>query len=271
MPQPITSLQNPRLKAAARLRDRRDRDEEGKILIDGAREVGRAAAAGVRLLEVYLCPAIVHTDEASQIVARLTQSDAEILELSEAAWSKIAYGDRSDGILAVAETPRRTLADLVLPASPLVAVAAGIEKPGNLGAICRSADAAGVSAMIVADGRTDLFNPNAIRASLGTIFSLPTCQASGDETLAWLRKNSLQIVAARVDADRWFTEIDWQQPTAIILGSEATGLDSAWSGPEVTPIALPMLGAADSLNVSTSAAVLFYEALRQRGFPERRN
>lgn len=269
MSQLITSLQNPRLKGAARLRDRRDREAQRRILIDGAREVGRAAAAQVKLLEVFLCPALVHTDEAREVVARLSQSDVEILELSEAAWEKVAYGDRSDGVLAVAETPQRRLADLELPANPLLAIAVGIEKPGNLGAIARSADAAGLSALIAADGRTDLFNPNAIRASLGTLFTVPVCATTTAELLPWLRERGIQIVAARVDAERWYTEVDWRKPSAIVLGSEATGLGDSWSGAAVEPVALPMLGAADSLNVSTSAAVLFYEALRQRGFPRR--
>lgn len=265
----ISSPQNPRLKAAARLRDRRDRVEQKRIIIDGAREAGRAAQAGVKLLEIFLCPTLLHTEEARQVVTLLRQYPAELFELSPAAWEKLAYGDRSDGVLVVAETPHRALAELQLPARPLIAIAAEVEKPGNLGAIARSADAAGVSALIVAAGRTDLFNPNAIRASMGALFSLPVCEAGVPETLAWLHANSLQIVTARVDARRWYTEIDWTLPTAVVLGSEALGLDAAWTGPEIQAVALPMMGGADSLNVSTTGAVLFYEALRQRGFPDR--
>jgi TrmH family RNA methyltransferase len=147
---------------------------------------------------------------------------------------------------------------------PLVVVLEGVEKPGNLGALLRSADAAGVSALVLADSRVDLYNPNAIRASLGTIFSLPVCEAASGEVLAWLQQHELQIFAARVDGSVPYTERDYRGPTAFVLGAEATGLTSAWNAPDITAIHLPMRGIADSLNVSATAAVLFYETLRQR-------
>jgi TrmH family RNA methyltransferase len=148
--------------------------------------------------------------------------------------------------------------------NPLVAVLEGVEKPGNIGAVLRSADAAGVSALIVADCRTDLYNPNTIRASLGTIFTVPVCEAPSGDVLAWLRENKISIIAARVDGTMPYTEVDYRGPTAIVLGSESSGLTSIWNSPDITAIRLPMLGAADSLNVSAAAAVIFYEALRQR-------
>ena len=159
------------------------------------------------------------------------------------------------------------LANLALQGDPLVAVLERVEKPGNVGAVLRTADAAGVSALVVADARTDLYNPNAIRASLGTIFTLPVAQATAEETLSWLRSRRLTIFAARVNATLPYTEADFRGPAAIVLGSEAEGLTPAWSGAEVRAVSLPMRGAADSLNVSATAAVLFYEALRQRGLP----
>jgi TrmH family RNA methyltransferase len=140
-----------------------------------------------------------------------------------------------------------------------------IEKPGNLGAILRSADATGVDAVVVADGRTDLFNPNTIRASLGTVFRANVCEATTAETIEWLRDQSVPIIAAHLDAERVYTAADMSKGAAIVLGSEAAGLSDAWTGANVTPVRLPMHGVADSLNVSTAAAVLFYEALRQRG------
>jgi TrmH family RNA methyltransferase len=140
----------------------------------------------------------------------------------------------------------------------------GVEKPGNVGAVLRTADAAGLSAVILADARTDLYNPNAIRASLGTIFTLPVCETTSGKLQNWLRQNGFRIVAARVDAAVPYTEVDYRGPTAILLGSEAVGLSPLWTGEGVTAVRLPMLGAADSLNVSVTAAVLFYEALRQR-------
>jgi TrmH family RNA methyltransferase len=179
-------------------------------------------------------------------------------------FSKLAFGDRAEGVLGVARMPESRLDQLVLPPRPLVAVLEGIEKPGNIGAALRSADGAGVSAVILADGGTDLYNPNTIRASLGTIFSRPVIAASASDTLDWLRRTGLAIYAARTDAEQLYTAVDFTGPSAIVLGSEARGLASTWSQPDVIPIRLPMQGIADSLNISAAAAVLFYEAVRQR-------
>jgi len=260
----ITSLHNPHVRSALRLRDRRHRQRQDRILIDGARELGRAIAAGVRLVEVFVCGPLCQSDEARRVVAALAGSPARILHVTEAVFEKLAFGDRTEGVLGVAETPASALADLRLPDRPLVAVLEGVEKPGNVGAVLRSADAAGVSAMIVAGPGTDLFNPNAIRASLGTIFTVPAAAATTAETLAWLRRHKLAIYAARLDAAVAYTEVDYRRPAAIVLGSEAGGLSGDWSAGDVTAVRLPMLGQADSLNVSAAAAVLFYEALRQR-------
>ena len=261
----ITSLQNPRVKAAVRLRDRRHREKQGRIRIDGARELLRAIRAGVSLVEVFVCEPLCQAAEARQVLAELPECGAEILEVAAAVFEKLAFGDRLEGVVGVAAMPRPTLSDLTLPQDALVAVLEGVEKPGNVGAVLRSADAAGVSALVVADGRTDLYNPNAIRASLGTIFTMPVCTATVEETLDWLGGHELAIYAARVDGSQLYTDVDYRGPAAIVLGSEAEGLTAAWTAAGVTPIRLPMLGAADSLNVSATAAVLFYEALRQRG------
>jgi RNA methyltransferase, TrmH family len=261
----ITSPQNPRVKEALRLRDRRHREKQGRILIDGARELHRAIAAGVRLVEAFVCAPLCQSDDAQRLLAVLPQSGCEVLEVSGPVFEKLAFGQRTEGVLGVAEMPRPTLSALELPRTKrLVAVLEGVEKPGNLGAVLRSADAAGVSAVIVADGRTDLYNPNAIRASLGTIFTLPVCEAASGDVLDWLRAQNYAILAARVDGAVPYTEIDYRGPTAIVLGSEAAGLSAIWTGDDIRAIRLPMLGVADSLNVSATAAVLFYEALRQR-------
>jgi TrmH family RNA methyltransferase len=262
---PITSLQNPRVKAAARLRDRRGRDKQARILIDGTREISRALTSGVKLFEIFVSPDLCTSRESRELLVKLSHRQVTLLEVTAGVFEKLAYGARSDGVIAVAEPPERKLADLQLPAAALVAVLAGVEKPGNVGAVLRSADAAGCSALIVADAGTDLFNPNCIRASLGTVFTLPVCAASSSETLDYLRQERLSIYAARLDA----TATDYRQATfaprsAIVLGSEAAGLSDAWRASDITAIKLPMLGIADSLNVSATAAVLFYEALRQR-------
>jgi RNA methyltransferase, TrmH family len=180
---------------------------------------------------------------------------------------RLAYGDRAEGLVATVRIPDLGLEGLRLPADPLVVVLEGLEKPGNLGAVLRSADAAGADAVIVADPRTDPFNPNAIRASLGTIFAVPVASGTSDAVRAHLRDVGVTVVAARVDAPLPYTEADLRGAVAIVLGSEAGGLTDAWSGDDIRAVRLPMLGVADSLNVSVTAAVLLYEARRQRGAP----
>jgi len=264
----ITSLQNQRVKEAAKLRERRERRKQGRTLIDGAREIERAIEAGVELLEVFICESLCQTVGCRKLVKQLESLPVRQSRVTPAVFKKLAYGERAEGIVAVAKTTERTLNDLTLPGNPLIAVLEGVEKPGNIGAVLRSADAAGVSALIVADGGTDLFNPNAIRASLGAIFSMPVCAAPAAAVRDWLVEHEIGIFAARVDADTHYTAVNLARPAAIVLGSEAEGLSATWRGPEITPIRLPMRGRVDSLNVSAAAAVLFYEALRQRERPE---
>jgi TrmH family RNA methyltransferase len=178
--------------------------------------------------------------------------------------ARLAYGDRDEGIVAVFAQPVTDIARLTLPERPLVAVVEAVEKPGNLGALLRSADGAGLDAVIVADPVSDPWNPNAVRASVGTVFSLPLARCAATEAAAFLRERGIAIVAARVDGATDYDAVDLSGPVAIVVGAETTGLSAAWSGPEVTDVRIPMLGSADSLNVSVSAAVLFYEARRQR-------
>ena len=264
-PARITSRQNPRVKEAVRLRDGRARQREGHFLIDGAREIIRAVEAGICCREAFFCDDLLQSTDSRAAVAAVRSAGAEMLDVSPEVFEKLSFGDRADGIVVVAEVPVRRLEDLQLPAEPLVAVLERVEKPGNVGAVLRSADAAGVDAVIVADGRTDLFNPNTIRASLGTVFRENVCEATSAETIAWLGRQRLTIFAARPDAQFLYTEIDLRGGVAIVLGSEAAGLSEAWRTANVQAVRLPMHGRADSLNVSTAATVLFYEALRQRG------
>jgi TrmH family RNA methyltransferase len=202
--------------------------------------------------------------EASALLERLREDAIPVIELGRDAFEKLAYGDRLDGVVAVAQTPPRTLDELVLPPAPLLGVVEGVEKPGNLGAILRSADGAGVNAVIVADTATDLFNPNIIRASIGTVFALPVAVATSGEVLTWLREREIGIIAARLDGSVDYTQADYSGAVAMALGSEARGLSDPWGELARASVKLPMLGVADSLNVSATAAVLFYEALRQR-------
>lgn len=265
MPSPlITSKDNPRVKAATRLRGRRERDKTGLTLIDGVRETLRALQGGAVLREVFITPELLVDAEARALLERLGAESVPVLELGREAFEKLAYGDRLDGVVAVAETPLRTLADLALPAEPLIGVIEGVEKPGNLGAVLRTADGAGLDAVIVAESATDLFNPNIIRASQGSVFALPVCVASTGEVLAWLAERGIAIIAARVDGSVNYTDADYRGAVAIALGSEARGLSDAWATAARASVQVPMRGVADSLNVSATAAVLFYEALRQR-------
>jgi TrmH family RNA methyltransferase len=265
----IASPANPRVRAAAELRERRERDRTGRILVDGARELLRALDAGVAIETIFLCEPLCRTDACRSLLRRIGAADPRLIRVSERAFQKVAFGDRAEGVVAVAVRPTTGLGGLRIPAEALIAVVEAVEKPGNLGAIVRTADGAAVDALIAADPRTDLFNPNGIRASLGTVFSVPLAAASTTETLAWLRDREMRIVVARVDGTDLHTETDLRGAVAIVLGSEAGGLGPAWAGPDVSAVRLPMLGMADSLNVSVAAAVLFYEARRQRGLPRR--
>jgi TrmH family RNA methyltransferase len=271
MPSPtlpiVTSLANPRVKAAAALRDRRERDRSGLTLVDGARELRRALDAGVTVVEVFVCEPLIAGPDARAALDRLRADGTTLQPTSQAVFAKLAFGQRAEGLVAVVRIPTVGLDDLKLPDRPLLLVVEAVEKPGNLGAILRSADGAGADAVIAASARTDLFNPNAIRASAGTIFSVPLGAGTTAETREWLTTRGIRVVAARVDAARRYTEIDLAGPLALVVGAEAEGLSDAWNAQGVEAVRIPMLGIADSLNVSVSAAILLYEARRQRGEP----
>jgi TrmH family RNA methyltransferase len=225
--------------------------------------------AGAVVESAFVCPPLLATREAQRVAEKLSQSFGpfgaaiEYAEVSERAFERLAYGDRADGVILVVRAPRAELADIQLAADPLVVVTEDVEKPGNVGAILRSADAVGADALIAVGG-TDLFNPNVIRASVGTVFAVPVAAASADEAIAWLREHGIRLVASLVDAKRLHVEADLGGPLALVLGSESAGLSEAWRGTEVESVRLPMAGVADSLNVSAAAAVLLYEAWRQR-------
>lgn len=264
MPIQITSLQNPRVKAVIALRDARERRRRNQIIIDGIREIRRANEAGIPFQEVFFCPAILGP-QCSQLLKQIGCPQTELFEVTSRVFEKMSFGERRDGIIAVAIAPQRTLAELEVPdGSPLIAILEGIEKPGNVGAIVRSADGAGLTGVIAADLRTDLYNPNAIRASVGTIFSMPVVATEGPIVRRWVTNQGLQVVAAKVGGNVLYDHVDFTRPTAIVLGNEASGLTTLWDQPEVIGVRIPMLGTADSLNVSVAAAILFYEAQRQR-------
>jgi RNA methyltransferase, TrmH family len=266
-PPDLTSTANPRVKSISRLRDRRERERTGLTLVDGAREVRRAIESAAVFDEAFVCVPLLQGADARAALDRLAEAGVRITTTSQTVFEKLAFGERAEGILAVVRVPSLALDDLELSPDPLLVVLEGVEKPGNLGAVLRSADGAGADALIVADTRTDPFNPNVIRASAGTVFSVPLAVAPADEVIAWLRDRGIRIVATRVDDPAAYTDADLRGPLAIALGSEVEGLTERWAGGGIEAVSLPMLGVADSLNVSVTAAVLLYEARRQRGRP----
>jgi len=263
----IESPQNPQIKSVAKLRTAKGRAEQGLIIIDGKREVLRAASAGVEITQLLLpesqADAIGHW-WSSATADNPKSTAAELLALSDRAFSKVAFGNRQE-VVAIALTPQRSLAQLSLGQSPIIAVLAEIEKPGNIGAILRSSDAAGLDAVVVVNPVSDLFNPNTIRSSLGTVFTQPLAEASFEAYRSWIDPRQLRHYQARLDPTSIsHTKAEYHTGCAIVLGGEAEGLSAAWD--ELQPsqyITIPMRGSADSLNVSAAAAVLFYEATRK--------
>lgn len=263
----IHSLHNTRIKLARRLRDRQGRLQQGRMIIDGWREACRALAGGVEPCELFLCADLLDPPRQAELQTLARARGCELTHVTQDVFHKLAFGARGEGVVLVATTPQTTLSQLPLGDRPLIVVLEGVEKPGNLGAVIRSADAAGVSAVLVADGGTDLYNPNAIRASLGTIFHLAICAAPATEVRAWLTTHGVHIFAARLDSARSYADADLRGPCAFVLGSEAHGLSPIWQQETIDSLRLPMHGVADSLNVAATAAVLVYEAWRQRRTP----
>jgi TrmH family RNA methyltransferase len=259
----VSSRQNPRFKAALALRDARERRAHQRILVDGAREIGRALEVGFKLVEAWVAPERVRSEAARALLPQVAAA-GRIVETSPELLARLAYGDRDEGIVAVFEQPTTRLEDLELPPAALIAVLERVEKPGNLGALLRSADGAGIDAVIAADAVSDIWNPNAIRASVGTIFNLPLVACGASEARDFLLARNINVLAARVEGATDYAAVDLTKPVALVVGAEVSGLSDAWRGDGITAVSLPMLGSADSLNVSATAAVLFYEARRQR-------
>lgn len=276
----ITSVQNERVKRIIRLQRKASvRRAEGLTVIEGAREVSRAVENGWRPVELWFCPELGDSQprppkaeaglpEAGRqrpTEVAMNANEREWVECSRAVFEKISYREGPDGVLAVGPLVGKTLAELDLPENPLILVAEGLEKPGNLGALLRTADGAGVDAVIVCDPATDLNNPNVIRASIGTLFYLPVAESTSDEAVAFLKEKGIKILSAVPDAEAVYTEIDLKGPLAMVVGAEDRGLSAGWKTVSDLNVRIPMLGKNDSLNVSVSAAVLLYEAVRQRG------
>ena len=265
LPEKITSLQNPRVKQLVKLRERRGRDEAGLFLIEGYREVRRALEKDLPLGELYYSPEWFLGENEPALIEQAQRAGAHLFELSKEAFAKCAYRDRPDGLLAVAPQWKRTLGELALGAPPLLLVVESIEKPGNLGTILRSADAAGVDAVIVCDPVTDLFNPNVVRSSTGVLFSVPVVVADSVTVQAWLKGKGVRVVSTTPAAPLLYTQADLRGPLAIVMGSEQFGLSDFWLKQSDAIVRIPMAGQADSLNVAMATIITLFEAVRQRG------
>ena len=261
----ITSPQNPRIKDVIRLRDRRGRQRQQRFIIDGLRELERACNASISIEAIYFNLDACQSTLPQEILSQCELDGTELIKVSERVMEKLSYGQRQLSMIAVARTPApHELVNLDVTSDSLIIILEAIEKPGNLGAIVRTADASGVCAVIVAEGSADIYNPNAIRSSCGAIFHLPVIHAELDSLQSWLKTYNFQTLATRVDGAISYTDANYSGPTAVVMGTEATGLSSAWHNGNSTAINIPMLGTGDSLNVSTSCAVVCFEALRQR-------
>ena len=253
----ISSLQNPRVKSVVKLRDdKRQRKQEGLMLVEGFDEIRLALSAGHRPETLFSAPELASRP--------LGYGDTETITVSRAAFEKMSYRENPDGWLGVFPIPSISLEDLTLSEVPLVIVAEAVEKPGNLGAILRTADAARVDAVLVCDPRVDLWNPNVVRASRGAIFSVPTVECESASALEWLRSRKIQILAATPSAESLYYDTDLREPAAIAVGTEDEGLTDFWMSQADVKVRIPMRGKVNSLNVSVSTALIVYEAMRQR-------
>lgn len=264
----ITSAQNPKIRELTALQEKsRTRRKEGLFVVEGRREVERCLDAGFKVRTLFVCPEIIGQEELAVIEAK-TDGDCLKIEVPGFLYEKIAYRGGTEGIIAEVTWRQTRLDDLKVGKNPLVIVLEAVEKPGNLGAVLRSADAAGADAVLVCDPMTDLFNPNLIRSSTGTVFSRQVVATTSGEAIKWLRDNGLKIYTAQLQDSSLYYDTDMTGGTAIVMGTEATGLTDIWRKEADAHIRIPMLGQADSLNVSVSAAILLFEAVRQRSRAE---
>lgn len=263
----IRSAQNPKIKFLTQLEKPRTRREQGVFVIEGFREIRLAQDAGYEFQQVFWCRSIASPHPVEAFIAALPERVA-VYEVSVDLFAKIAYRENVDGLLVVARTRPLELTQLRLPPNPLLLVLESIEKPGNLGAILRTADAAHVDAVLICDPQTDIYNPNVVRSSLGCLFSCQIAVDSSANVLTFLRQHGIRAYAAALTATQWHYQADFAAPCAIVMGSEAFGLSDFWLRGADVQIKIPMLGKVDSLNVSASTAILVYEARRQRGFSD---
>ncbi|MBR5657263.1 MAG: RNA methyltransferase [Prevotella sp.] len=261
----ITSTQNAHIKHLTALQQKSAlRKSEGLFVVEGRRELEHCLEAGFQLNEVYICPELM--DAGEKVLAEMSEivGESHVFQVSPTLYERIAYRGTTEGIVATVKSRKLALEDLHLPENPLLVVLESVEKPGNLGAVLRSADAAKADAVIVCDPLTDLFNPNLIRSSIGAIFTVPTVSCTSEECIAFLQRQGISILTAQLQDSNLYYNTPMTGPTAIVMGTESTGLTQQWREAATAHIRIPMLGRLDSLNVSVSAAILLFEAVRQR-------
>ena len=259
----ITSAQNPKIKDLLALQEKsKERRKKGLFVVEGRRELLHCIEAGYEPYTVFICPDILSETDRREIEEAAGR--CSWIEIPQHLYDKVAYRGGTEGVIAELHCKEMTLESLELPDNPLVTVLESVEKPGNLGAVLRSADASGVDAVIVCDPLTDMYNPNLIRSSIGAIFTVPVATASSEDTIKWLKDNGIKIYTAQLQDSEWYYDTDMKGATAIVMGTEATGLTDAWRKAADAHIKIPMMGKLDSLNVSVSAAILMFEAVRQR-------
>ncbi len=260
----ISSAQNQKIKDAVKLRERRDREKNRLTLLEGYRELTRAFEYGMELKECFFAPEMFLGENEYPFLELLLQHGVAVFQVAPHLLEKMAYRDRPEGLIATAVMKEHTLNELPVVADGLYMVCEGVEKPGNLGSMLRSADAAGVDGFIICDKRTDLYNPNVIRASTGALFSVPLAECSSEEAIAWLREHNIKILSTTPHTDLIYTDEDMTGAVALVVGTEQVGLSDKWLNESIKSVVIPMLGQIDSLNVAVATTIVLYEAARQR-------
>ena len=251
----VSSPKNPKIKDLVSLQEKSSiRRETGLFVVEGRREIEHALESGYKIDTLFYCPELGGTQHPAD----------KLIEVPAAVYERIAYRGTTEGEIAEFREKSVSLKDIVLGRNPLVVVLESVEKPGNLGAVLRSADAAGADAVIICDPLTDLYNPNLIRASLGAVFTRQVVSTTSEEAVEWLKKKKIQILTAQLQDSEWYYDTDMKRGTALVIGTESTGLTDIWRNAADAHIKIPMLGSLDSLNASVSAAILLFEAVRQR-------
>jgi len=261
----IASLQNPKIKNILKLQKASERREQNLCTIEGIRELKTAVAGGFKIKQFFFCPEIA--DDSINLWLKEVEIDSvSIFEITKHVFERIAYRDSTEGIYAIVEQKTTKLQDIKLGKKPLVLVIESVEKPGNLGAILRTSDAAGLDALLICNPHTDIFNPNVIRSSIGAVFVNQVAACRSEDAILWLKEKGIRSFAAALGGKSFYHEANFNSPSAIIMGTESIGLSKIWLEACDEQVLIPMLGKMDSLNVSTSAAILVFEAMRQRGF-----